>query len=118
MGGMVATRFASTYPEVTSHVVFVNQIGLTDTRPGRPWTDPADSYPGVLETTYESVLRGHVRYYPSGWRPEYLEWVKYQYGLTLTATSRGGHASGPHRDRSCTRTPWSTSGNTSRARRS
>ncbi len=83
MGGMVATRFASTYPETTTHVVMVNQIGLTDTRPGRPWTDPEVAYQSVLGTSYESVLRGHVRYYPSGWRPEYLEWVKYQYGLTL-----------------------------------
>lgn len=84
MGGMVATRFASTYPQTTTHVVMVNQIGLTDTRPGRPWTDPEDAYESVLGTSYQSVLRGHVRYYPRGWRPEYLEWVKYQYGLTLS----------------------------------
>ena len=48
MGGMVATRFASTYPDVTSHVVMVNQIGLTDTRPGRQWADPEDGYRSVL----------------------------------------------------------------------
>ena len=84
MGGMVATRFASTYPETTTHVVFVNQIGLTDTRAGRAWTDPEDAYRSALGTTYQSVLRGHVRYYPRGWQPEYLEWVKYQYGLTLS----------------------------------
>jgi pimeloyl-ACP methyl ester carboxylesterase len=84
MGGMVATRFASTYPETTTHVVMVNQIGLTDTRAGRAWTDPEDAYQSVLGTTYQSVLRGHVRYYPGRWRPEYLEWVKYQYGLTLS----------------------------------
>jgi pimeloyl-ACP methyl ester carboxylesterase len=84
MGGMVATRFASTYPETTTHVVMVNQIGLTDTRAGRAWTDPEDAYQSVLGTTYQSVLRGHIRYYPGRWRPEYLEWVKYQYGLTLS----------------------------------
>ena len=84
MGGMVATRFASTYPETTTHVVFVNQIGLTDTRPGRAWTDPEEAYESTLATSYQSVLRGHVRYYPNGWKPEYLEWVKYQYGLTLS----------------------------------
>lgn len=84
MGGMVATRFASTYPDVTSHVVMVNQIGLTDSRPGRQWTDPEDAYRSVLEgTTYRSVLAGHRRYYPNGWRDEYLPWVMYQYGLTL-----------------------------------
>ena len=84
MGGMVATRFASTYPETTSHVVMVNQIGLSDSRPGRGWTDPEQVYRSVLGTSYQSVLRGHLRYYPRGWRPEYLEWVKYQYGLTLS----------------------------------
>ncbi|MEM7415544.1 MAG: alpha/beta hydrolase [Gemmatimonadota bacterium] len=83
MGGMVATRFASTYPDVTSHVVMVNQIGLTDTRPGRAWPDPEAAYQSALGTTYQSVLRGHVRYYPRGWKPEYLEWVQVQYGLTL-----------------------------------
>ena len=84
MGGMVATRFASTYPEVTTHVVMVNQIGLTDVRQSRPWTDLEQGYRSALETSYESVLRGHLRYYPNGWRHEYLEWVKYQYGLTLS----------------------------------
>ena len=84
MGGMVATRFAATYPESLSHVVMVNQIGLTDQRRERPWTDPEDLYQRVLETDYESVLGGHRRYYPRGWKPEYLEWVKIQYGLTLS----------------------------------
>ena len=37
-----------------------------------------------MGTTYESVLRGHMRYYPRGWKPEYLQWVKVQYGLTLS----------------------------------
>ncbi len=85
MGGMVATRFASTYPETTSHVVMVNQIGLTDSRPGRAWTNPEDSYRSVLtRTTYASVLARHRRYYPNGWRDEYLPLVKVQYGLTLS----------------------------------
>jgi pimeloyl-ACP methyl ester carboxylesterase len=83
MGGMVATRFASTYPDVTTHVVMVNQIGLSDPRPGRPWTDPEETYRSVFEnTSYASVLAQHRRYYPLGWRPEYLTWVKVQYGLT------------------------------------
>jgi pimeloyl-ACP methyl ester carboxylesterase len=85
MGGMVATRFTATYPETVTHVVMVNQIGLTDTRPGRPWSDPEQAYQSVLRnTTYASVLAGHRRYYVKGWKPEYLEWVKYQYGLTLS----------------------------------
>ncbi|TDJ36361.1 MAG: alpha/beta fold hydrolase, partial [Gammaproteobacteria bacterium] len=83
MGGMVATRFAATYPDTTTHVVMVNQIGLTDPSRTRPWRDPQIVYENVLKTSYQSVLRGHMRYYPRGWQPEYLEWVKYQYGLTL-----------------------------------
>ena len=84
MGGMVATRFAATYPETTSHLVMVNQIGLTDVRRQRPWNDPEEVYRSVLETDYHDVLSGHRRYYPAGWRDEYLEWVKVQYGLTLS----------------------------------
>jgi pimeloyl-ACP methyl ester carboxylesterase len=84
MGGMVATRFASTYPETTTHVVMVNQIGLTDTRHGNEWTDPEDAYQSALRTSYQSTLAGHVRYYPRGWKPEYLHWVWVQYGLTLS----------------------------------
>ncbi|MEZ5560670.1 MAG: alpha/beta hydrolase [Pseudomonadales bacterium] len=83
MGGMVATRFAATYPDATSHLVMVNQIGLTDVRQSRPWSDPEELYRRVLATDYESVLAGHRRYYPRGWQPEYLEWVRVQYGLTL-----------------------------------
>ncbi len=84
MGGMVATRFAFTYPEATSHVVMVNQIGLTDPRPGGGWTDPQAAYESALRTSYRSVLIGHQRYYPRGWKPEYLHFVKVQYGLTLS----------------------------------
>ena len=83
MGGMVATRFAATYPESTTHVVMVNQIGLTDPRRTGEWRDPNVTASRVLDTSYQSVLRQHRRYYPAGWREEYLEWVKYQYGLTL-----------------------------------
>jgi pimeloyl-ACP methyl ester carboxylesterase len=84
MGGMVATRFAASYPETTSHLVMVNQIGLTDLRRDRPWRDPESAYHTVLETGYQDVLDGHRRYYPAGWRDAYLPWVRIQYGLTLS----------------------------------
>lgn len=82
MGGMVASRFAMTYPDVTSHVVFMNQIGLADSRPGREWNEP--SYDGTKPTPqehYEIVLRGQMRYYNQGWKPEYLQWVEAPFGL-------------------------------------
>lgn len=84
MGGMVATRFASTYPDTTSHVVMINQIGLTDNRPGNGWADPELMYEQELASTYQSFLTQQMRYYPLGWKPEYLYWVKIQYGLTLS----------------------------------
>jgi len=84
MGGMVAARFAFSYPETATRLVLVNPIGLTDPRGSRPWRDPQEAYAGVLRSTgYPSILRNHMRYYPE-WRPEYLQWVRYQYGLTLS----------------------------------
>ncbi|MEQ8953926.1 MAG: alpha/beta hydrolase [Gammaproteobacteria bacterium] len=82
MGGMVVSRFAMLYPEVTTHVAMVNQIGLTDSRQGRPWRDPLSSEPGT--PTYLGILRGHQRYYIDFWPPQQLEYVRRQYGQTLS----------------------------------
>lgn len=82
MGGMVVSRFAMLYPEAITHVVMVNQIGLTDQRQGRPWRDP---YVGDLGTpSYQSFLRGHMRYFPNDWPPAHLKYVKRQYGQTMS----------------------------------
>lgn len=83
MGGMVATRFASTYPDATRTVVMVNQIGLTDTRPGREWSEPVggDGEGMTAQQYYDSVLRSHVRYYVAGWDNDFLRWVEYPFGL-------------------------------------
>jgi len=81
MGGMVVSRFAMLYPETVSHVVMVNQIGLTDPRQSREWRDP---YAAELEpASYESILRGHRRYFPNDWPPSHLRFVKRQYGQML-----------------------------------
>ena len=86
MGGMVASRFAMTYPDVTTHVVMVNQIGMTDQRQSRPWRDIEEAYQGVLTgSSYQSILANHMRYYNTEIKPEYLEFVRYQYGQTLIA---------------------------------
>jgi pimeloyl-ACP methyl ester carboxylesterase len=82
MGGMVVSRFAMRYPEVTTHVVMVNQIGLTDSRQNRPWSDPLGSDPGV--STYSSILRGHQNYFTNFWPPAQLEFVRRSYGQTLS----------------------------------
>lgn len=82
MGGMVVSRFAMLYPEVITHVVMVNQIGLTDQRLSRPWNDPYGSDPGVA--TYQSILRGHQIYFTNFWPPYQLEYVRRSYGQTLS----------------------------------
>jgi pimeloyl-ACP methyl ester carboxylesterase len=82
MGGMVVSRFAMLYPDITTHVVMVNQIGLTDQRQGRPWSDPFASDVGV--STYQSILRGHLNYFPQAWPPAHLEFVRRQYGQTMS----------------------------------
>ncbi len=81
MGGMTVSRFAMMYPDVTTHVVMVNQIGLTDQRQSRPWSDP---FVGGGATTYQSILRGHQRYFPLRWPPEHLEFVRRQFGQTMS----------------------------------
>ncbi len=82
MGGMVVSRFAMLYPDLITHVVMVNQIGLTDQRLSRPWTDPYGSDPGVA--SYESILRGHQIYFTNFWPPAQLEFVRRSYGQTLS----------------------------------
>ncbi len=86
MGGMVASRFAMQYPDAVTHVAMVNQIGMTDQRQGREWTDIEDAYERVLNgTTYQSILRGHLVYFEQGFQEEYFDYVRWQYGQTLTA---------------------------------
>ena len=82
MGGMVVSRFAMLYPEVLSHVVMVNQIGLTDQRQSRPWSDPFATPAG--SSSYRSILAGHRRYFPKDWPPGHLEFVRRQFGQTLS----------------------------------
>ena len=81
MGGMVVSRFAMLYPDVVTHVVMVNQIGLTDQRQGRPWSDPWAEE--LTPPSYPSILRGHRRYFPNDWPPQHLRFVKRQYGQML-----------------------------------
>jgi pimeloyl-ACP methyl ester carboxylesterase len=82
MGGMVVSRFAMLYPDITTHVVMVNQIGLTDSRLSRSWSDPLASEPGVA--TYRGILRGHQNYFTNFWPPAQLEFVRRSYGQTLS----------------------------------
>jgi len=86
MGGMLASRFAMAYPAVTTHVVMVNQIGLTDARPGRApryLDDAYDTTRAIPPRSYETVRQSITRYFVT-WKPEYEKYVRIHWGWTLS----------------------------------
>ncbi|GHA78839.1 alpha/beta fold hydrolase [Pontibacter akesuensis] len=74
MGGMVATRFALLYPEMTTKLVLENSIGLEDYRLFVPYKTLNDLYQEELKRTPESIRKYHQTYY-TAWKPAYEEWV-------------------------------------------
>ena len=88
MGGMLAARFASLYPEVAERVVIYNPIGLVDTRHGRGPGDVDAQYKNNLGATYQSVRAGLMRYVahrPDAWNAEFEEYARIRYSWTLGA---------------------------------
>jgi pimeloyl-ACP methyl ester carboxylesterase len=81
MGGMVASRFASLYPESVGNLAMINQIGLADTRHGRPARDVMDIYRAALARDYAEIVKGMRAYYVT-WKPEYMKYVRIHYGWT------------------------------------
>lgn len=81
MGGMVGSRFASSYPDAVGNLAMINQIGLTDARHQRPWRDTSEVYKASLARDYAEIVRGMRAYYVN-WKPEYMKYVKIHYGWT------------------------------------
>ena len=85
IGGQMATRFAFLYPERTTHLVTINQIGLTDRRPGRgfnPFDGEIDADPD-LQAAYEADVRTDTRRYVE-WKPEFLDHLRIRHGQRLS----------------------------------
>ncbi len=85
IGGQMATRFAFLYPEMTTHLVTVNQIGLTDRRAGRgfsPFDGEIDADPD-LQRGYEADVRTDTRRYVE-WKPQFLEHLRIRHGQRLS----------------------------------
>ncbi|HAW90056.1 MAG TPA: hypothetical protein DCX61_05285, partial [Gemmatimonadetes bacterium] len=85
IGGQMATRFAFLYPEMTTHLVTVNQIGLTDGRAGRgyrPFTGQINAEPDP-QSVYESAVRTDMRRYVN-WKPEFIDHLRIRYGQSLS----------------------------------
>ncbi len=67
MGGMVASRFNATYPDIVENLAMINQIGLSDTRAGRPARETTEVYKSVLARDYAEIVRGMRAYYVWLW---------------------------------------------------
>ena len=91
MGGMLAARFAASFPAITERVVIYDPIGLTDVRYERPWRSADDAYKAALAQTNDQRWQGFYanirRYFPSpgAWKPEYEQYVRILYAPTLSS---------------------------------
>ncbi|MFP5079092.1 alpha/beta fold hydrolase [Pedobacter sp. JCM 36344] len=82
MGGMLATRFALLYPEVTEKLLLENPIGLEDYKTFIPYINTEDQYKTELKATSESIRKYYQTSYFTVWKPEYEELVRIAGGIT------------------------------------
>jgi pimeloyl-ACP methyl ester carboxylesterase len=77
MGGMLATRYALSFPEATSALVLVNPIGLEDwSAKGVPGRTIDELLEGERKTDAAKIKSYQQKYYYDGrWRPEFDRWV-------------------------------------------
>lgn len=88
MGGMLASRFATQYPDITERLVLYNPIGLTDGRYDRPFGGTDEAYKQTLGSTYQSIRASIMRYVahnPAAWTPEFETYARVRYAWTLSA---------------------------------
>jgi pimeloyl-ACP methyl ester carboxylesterase len=88
MGGMLAARFATQYPDVTERLVLYNPIGLVDVRYTRPWESTDELYTRNLASTYQTIRASIMRYVAhneSAWTPEFERYTRIRYAWTMSA---------------------------------
>jgi pimeloyl-ACP methyl ester carboxylesterase len=88
MGGMLATRFTTQYPDSVERLVIYNPIGLSDGRFNRPMTPVDQIYERVLQTDYQSTRRSLSRYVghdPSAWNDEFELYTRIRTSWTLSS---------------------------------
>ena len=84
MGGMLATRFALMYPEITEKLILENPIGLEDYKQLTPYKPVDYWYKNELAQNYEKIKQYQlVFYYDNHWKPEYEQWVNLLAGWTI-----------------------------------
>jgi pimeloyl-ACP methyl ester carboxylesterase len=90
MGGMLAARFAASYPDLVERAVLYDPIGLTDPRYQTPWPSADDAYKATMAQTHDQLYQGFYatiqRYFPPGaWKPEYEKYARILYAPTLSS---------------------------------
>jgi pimeloyl-ACP methyl ester carboxylesterase len=86
MGGMLATRFALMFPEVTEKLILENPIGLEDYKLKVPYKPVEWWYESELDKTYEDIKNyQRTNYYDNNWKDSYNEWVNLLAGWTLNS---------------------------------
>jgi pimeloyl-ACP methyl ester carboxylesterase len=83
VGGMLAMRYALTFPGDVGQLVLVDPIGLEDWKAkGVPWQSVDAWYQQELKTTADSI-RDYERttYYAGTWEPRYEAWVQMLAGM-------------------------------------
>ena len=88
MGGMLAARFAASYPDMTELAVLCNPIGVTDERFSEHWENAGDAYKRTMAMTHDQLYQAfeaNIRwYFPNAWKPEYEKYVRMLYAPTLS----------------------------------
>lgn len=77
MGGMLAMRYAVSFPDGLAGLVLVNPIGLEDWRAkGVPERTVDELYAGEKKTTRDRIKTYQLNtYYGGVWKPDYDRWV-------------------------------------------
>ena len=83
MGGMISTRFALMYPEMTSRLVLVSPLGLEDWKAlGVPYQTIDTTFVTELASNYTSIRTyEQATYYAGTWDPAYDRWVNMLVGI-------------------------------------
>lgn len=83
MGGMLAARYALSYPKAVEQLVLVNPIGLEDWQAaGVPYATIDQLYQAELKTSFDSIKAYQQRFYYNGqWKPQYDRWVSMLAGM-------------------------------------
>jgi pimeloyl-ACP methyl ester carboxylesterase len=83
MGGMLAARYALTFPDAVEQLVMVDPLGLEDWQAkGVPYQTIEAAYAAERKTSAAGIKAYQLKFYYDGqWKPEYDRWVDMQAGL-------------------------------------